>query len=316
MKEPFSAAMESPTVTVVLCTYNGEKFIDQQLHPIRNQTYKNLVILISDDASTDGTWEQLKIHAAADSRIQLHQNKCNQGYNHNFSQACAGVETPLLAFADQDDLWHEEKIERLVRALRYNTPLIYCDSLTFTGNTPRTAPPKSLYRRFEGTSILQLGLYNTVNGHAILARTDFIKKTLPFPPHLFYDWYIAGRAALAGGVQYLPALLVYQRMHKSNASVFGERAGQKKTKLMHMVAVSAHCKAFAESPGITTESHQRLMEWITCLDKLIHQRKAWPSFVFMMRYRADLFYYKKRKIGWPSQLKHAIGLIQTYLRNN
>lgn len=136
------------------------------------------------------------------------------------------------------------------------------------------------------------------------------------PPLLFYDWYIAGRAAPAGGVQYLPELLVYQRMHTSNASVFGERAGQKKTRLMHMVAVSAHCKAFAESPGVATISHQRLMEWTTNLDKLINLRKAWPLFVFMMHHQADLFCYKKRKIRWPSQLKHAIGLIQTYLRNN
>ena len=122
MKEPQSVATELPAVTVVLCTYNGEKYIDQQLHSIRNQTYKNLLILISDDASSDRTWERLKIHAAADPRIQLHQNLKNQGYNQNFSQSCERVTTPLLAFADQDDLWHEEKIERLVRALEKTHP--------------------------------------------------------------------------------------------------------------------------------------------------------------------------------------------------
>lgn len=316
MKEHPPVGNASPAVTVVLCTYNGEKYIEQQLHSIRNQSYNNLLLLVSDDASTDGTWELLKIHAAIDPRIQLHQNTINQGYNQNFSQTCARVTTPLLAFADQDDLWHEEKIEKLVNALENNTPLIYCDSRSFTGDTPLTTPPKSLYQRFEGKNILNLCLYNTVNGHAILARTDFIKKILPFPAHLFYDWYIAGKAALAGGVQYLPELLVYQRMHSSNASVFGERAGQKKTKLLHMTAVRAHCKSFAESTEISSRSLQVLQQWIACLDQLIEKRNAWPSFIFMMRYRKALFFYKKRKIGWPSHFKHAIRLIKTHLQHN
>jgi hypothetical protein len=155
-----------------------------------------------------------------------------------------------------------------------------------------------------------------VNGHAILARTDFIKKILPFPSQLFYDWYIAGRAALEGGVQYLPALLVYQRMHTSNASVFGEKTGQKKTKLLHMAAVREHCKVFAESPGIKEGSLALLQQWIACLDSLTNQRKAWPAFIFMMQHREDLFFYKKRKIGWPSHLKHAIRLIKTHLQHN
>ena len=316
MKEPQSVATELPAVTVVLCTYNGEKYIDQQLHSIRNQTYKNLLILISDDASSDRTWERLKIHAAADPRILLHQNLKNQGYNQNFSQSCERVTTPLLAFADQDDLWHEEKIERLVRALEKNSPLVYCDSRSFTGNSPQTTTPKSLYQRFEGNNIVRLCLFNTVNGHAILARTDFIKKILPFPSQLFYDWYIAGRAALEGGVQYLPTLLVYQRMHTSNASVFGEKTGQKKTKLLHMAAVREHCKVFAESPGIKEGSLALLQQWIACLNSLTNQRKAWPAFIFMMQHREDLFFYKKRKIGWPSHLKHAIRLIKTHLQHN
>lgn len=316
MKESISVVSELPAVTVVLCTYNGEKYIDQQLHSIRNQSYKNLLILVSDDASTDRTWEKLNVHAIDDQRIQLHQNTSNLGYNQNFSQACARVATPLLAFADQDDLWHEEKIERLVKALGKNSPLIYCNSRSFTGDTPQTTPPKSLYQRFEGSNILQLSLFNTVNGHAILARTDFIKKILPFPAHLFYDWYIAGKAALEGGVQYLPELLVYQRMHTSNASVFGERAGQKKTKLLHMTAVRAHCKSFAESPGISSASLQILQQWIACLDQLIEKRKGWAAFVFMMQHRTDLFFYKKRKIGWPSHFKHAIRLIKTHLQHN
>jgi len=316
MKESPSVVMDYPAVTVVLCTYNGERFIDQQLYSIRNQSYKKIVILITDDASTDGTWEKLNAHAAADPRIQLYQNKNNLGYNQNFSQACARVTTPLLAFADQDDLWHEEKIERLVKALDKKLPLIYCNSRSFTGDTPLTTLPKSLYQRFEGSNILQLSLFNTVNGHAILAQTDFIKKIQPFPVHLFYDWYIAGKAALEGGVQYLPELLVYQRMHTSNASVFGERAGEKKTKLLHMAAVRAHCIAFAETPGITSKSLLLLQEWIARLDQLIEKRKPWPSFIFMMRHRADLFFYKKRKIGWPSHFKHAIRLLQTYLQHN
>jgi hypothetical protein len=80
--------------------------------------------------------------------------------------------------------------------------------------------------------------------------------------------------------------------------------------------VREHCKVFAESPGIKEGSLALLQQWIACLDSLTNQRKAWPAFIFMMQHREDLFFYKKRKIGWPSHFKHAIRLIQTHLRHN
>lgn len=68
-----------PLVSVVMATYNGERFLDEQLRSIRNQTWTNLEIIVVDDASTDGTVDILRRHAMQDGRIQIHVSASNQG---------------------------------------------------------------------------------------------------------------------------------------------------------------------------------------------------------------------------------------------
>ena len=73
--------MESqPLVSVVMCTYNGEKYIDEQLDSLVKQTYRHIEIVIVDDVSKDETISIVKKWMEKDSRISLHQNENNLGY--------------------------------------------------------------------------------------------------------------------------------------------------------------------------------------------------------------------------------------------
>ena len=76
--------MENKTIDVLMATYNGEKYVAEQIESILNQTYSAIRLLISDDASTDGTRQILQDYAEKDKRIQLFFQENNLGYIGNF----------------------------------------------------------------------------------------------------------------------------------------------------------------------------------------------------------------------------------------
>lgn len=110
---------EMPKVIVLMCTYNGEDYLGEQLESLLYQTYPNFSIIIRDDASTDGTIEILKRFAARDKRVVLELSDINIGYPACFYALTDNApEADYYFFADQDDVWFPEKIERAVHLMR------------------------------------------------------------------------------------------------------------------------------------------------------------------------------------------------------
>ena len=93
------------TVSVVMCTYNGEKYIREQIDSILQQTYSVDEIIIQDDCSTDGTCEVLYEYQQRYAQKQVIRNKRNIGFNPNFFSAIARAKGDYIAIADQDDIW-------------------------------------------------------------------------------------------------------------------------------------------------------------------------------------------------------------------
>ena len=98
--------MTKPPISVVLCTYNGALFIEEQLASIIGQTYGVAEIIVVDDASSDHTYAILERAAARDMRISLFQNNSNIGFSANFEKAMKMANHDFIAIADQDDIWH------------------------------------------------------------------------------------------------------------------------------------------------------------------------------------------------------------------
>ena len=93
-----------------------------------NQTYKNIRILINDDASTDGTVEILKEYEEKDKRIKVQYNEKNLGYIKNFENLLKRVESKYFMLSDQDDYWMPEKVEKsLNKIITENADLVFTD---------------------------------------------------------------------------------------------------------------------------------------------------------------------------------------------
>ena len=126
---------ETPKVNILLSTYNGERFIAEQLDSLFNQTYSNIAIHIRDDGSTDSTVDLINSHPITkDSAILTRGN--NIGVIASFLQLIASSGSPgdLYAFCDQDDVWKPEKIARAVeQIMKHPEPdrVLYCTRLEY-----------------------------------------------------------------------------------------------------------------------------------------------------------------------------------------
>ena len=108
--------MENKKVAIVMSTYNGEKYVKEQIESLLNQTYKNIYICIRDDGSKDATTEILRKYEK-NNKIKLFIGK-NMGFIDSFYYVLEKAkEYDYYAFCDQDDIWNEDKIEIAVKAL-------------------------------------------------------------------------------------------------------------------------------------------------------------------------------------------------------
>lgn len=207
-----------PLISIALCTYNGERFIREQLDSILRQTYQNFEIIAVDDCSTDQTASILSEYAAQDDRFRLHFNAENLGYNQNFQKALRLCEGAFIAICDQDDVWHPEKL-RLQVAHINDHELIYHDSefIDEAGGAVnyRMSDKFNFYRGNQPETFLFL---NCVSGHSILMKKSLVTEALPFPKSFHYDQWLALVGTGKGSIDYIDQCLVSYRQHPQNVT--------------------------------------------------------------------------------------------------
>jgi glycosyltransferase involved in cell wall biosynthesis len=205
--------------SVVLCTFNGARFLDEQLQSLREQDGV-AEIIASDDGSTDDTLAILRRHAAEDARIRIHQNRERLGVTRNFEQAIQLARSPWIALADQDDIWLPGKLARLRARWDGGACLVHHGSRKFRGfQVPRNFSHVmgGTGRKFSGSDWRRLLYRNTVVGHTTLFRADLAARLAPFPAEVPHDWWLGVGAALHGRVQFVDECLVHYRIHATNA---------------------------------------------------------------------------------------------------
>ncbi len=189
-----SSITAPPLITVCIATYNGAAYLSAQLDSVLNQTHRHCEILIGDDTSSDGTREILKAYAQRDGRIRLIFNPGNLGYNRNFEALARQAAGEYIAFCDQDDVWAADKLERLLASIGENDVTYGASVLIDANGQPLggTLLEKLGLTPVQGTGQHALLRANTVSGHAMLCRGDFVRRNLPFdtrPPFRLYDYY-------------------------------------------------------------------------------------------------------------------------------
>lgn len=213
-------------IDILLATYNGEKYLKEQLDSILNQTYKNIRIIISDDCSKDTTPEILKEYQKKDDRIELHIQKNNLGVVKNIEFLLKEVKSPYYMLADQDDYWLPEKAEKSLEKLKEEkADLVFGDLEVVDKNL------NTMYSSFNDYMLLTRKinkyinsykvnyLYNCITGCTVLAKKETIEKIIPLPTNskrVLHDHWIGLMVALNGKLAYVPEKYIRYRQHGNN----------------------------------------------------------------------------------------------------
>ncbi|HYG61335.1 MAG TPA: glycosyltransferase family 2 protein [Thermoanaerobaculia bacterium] len=226
--------MTARLVSVALATWNGARYLRQQLDSVYAQTWPNLEVVVTDDASTDGTAEILQEYAERRG-LRFEVNPERHGLIRNFERAISLCRGDCIALCDQDDLWKPEKIERLMAGLGDAT-LVYCNTeeqMTPEGEVrpePSFAPIQSFARAYgSGRPTRHLLAENWVVSHGVLFRRELVAHALPIPPHQpYHDGWLALVASTLGGIRYLDERLQVYRQHPESLTwIPPERRGRR-----------------------------------------------------------------------------------------
>ena len=208
--------MDKPLVSIALCTYNGERFLREQLDSLVQQTYPNLEIIAVDDCSTDKTCQILFEYAARYPIIKIYQNESNLGFVKNFERAVGLCSGQLIAFSDQDDIWNFNKIELQVAAIGDHV-FVYHDSEFVTADgAPLGKKMSDVVNLYRGDRPEVFLFFNCVSGHSILIKKAFLQHALPLAPGYFHDWWISYVATNLGTIDFVDQCLIRYRQHENN----------------------------------------------------------------------------------------------------
>ena len=201
-------------VSIAMCTYNGERFIKEQLDSILTQSHKHIELIITDDGSTDKTIDIIEKYQKADKRIKLYKNKKNLGFIKNFEKAISLCDGAYIALADQDDIWKSEKLKTFLYEIKDNL-LIYSDAELIDKNS------KELNKTLLGKKNLIINnnqafiFDNCVSGNTLMFSKKLKEYILPIPKDItFHDTWIAFIASTIGSITYTSKPMIYYRRYR------------------------------------------------------------------------------------------------------
>ncbi len=223
-----------PKTSVIVCTYNGQSYLREQLESLIKQDALPDEIIIIDDASTDDSWKiicEFK-KANTDVCIRTFINHENIGFVDNFSKAALLATHELIFFCDQDDVWSEIKISSITQ-LFMNDPLLTCvHTNAEVVNERLESSNQDLFKALKITKhemgAMQAGNYfevlvrrNVVTGATMVIRKDLLIKSLPIPPGWIHDEWISIFNSTVGKVALHNSKLIKYRIHDKNTLGLG-----------------------------------------------------------------------------------------------
>lgn len=203
-------------ISVCMATYNGEKFISEQVQSILIQLPLDAEFIISDDGSTDET--KNIVNSFNDSRIKFIKNTTGfKGPVGNFSNALSNAKGDFIFLADQDDVWLNGKLKRHLELMQ-QYKLVISDAIVINENNEVLIESYFKMRRSKSGFINNF-LKNSYVGCCMSFHKSLIQKALPFPKYIYmHDWYIGLIAELQGNVFFCDERFLLYRRHSSNAS--------------------------------------------------------------------------------------------------
>lgn len=221
-----------PAIYILLATFNGGRFLAEQLASLGTQKDENWRLLVYDDGSTDGTPEILAQAARDDRRVSIQASRPERlGSAASFfllMQQALDQGARYFALCDQDDVWLPEKLQRQRAALQAledaghgDRALLCWSDLHWIDSQGRTFAGSHFRRAGAAAALLGPGPWllamNAVPGCAMAGNRALLEKALPRPPGVdHHDWWLALVAAACGRVRVLEIPLVGYRQHGGN----------------------------------------------------------------------------------------------------
>ncbi|MGB5965062.1 MAG: glycosyltransferase family 2 protein [Sulfurimonadaceae bacterium] len=302
-----------PLVSIPILTYNGEKYLREQLDSIFNQSYKNIEVLAFDDGSIDGTIDILEQYHKSHG-LQYTINSTNLGFVKNAQCSLEACRGDFIAPSDQDDIWKPEKIEKLLEHIG-DSVLIYADSSTMDEDGTKHDDNYFANRvnLIQGSNPKNFFFENSVSAHAMLFRKELLKHALPIPKAFnYHDWWIGFVAASFGKISLYPDPLVYYRRHSEQVTKhandknysFWSRVKASETRFIKSrQELIERFQAFA-SLSILSQSNK------TVLEDLIKEMRNYQNYLYnkkeeqlLTKHYKEFFYVSK---STPKKLKRRV----------
>ena len=217
-------------VDILLATYNGERYLDQQITSILEQQYGNWRLIIRDDGSTDSTLQIISKYAQSyPEKIQLLDDTSGRlGPSGSFDKLLQFSTAPYIAFCDQDDVWLPGKLQLLKNHMvqvenRYGSEfpvLVHTDLEVVDEGLNTLADSFWLFQKINPSkmqSLERLLVQNCVTGCATMVNRPLVNCALPIPPGaIMHDWWLALLAVSLGKIESIDTATVRYRQHTGN----------------------------------------------------------------------------------------------------
>ena len=280
--------MEPILISIAVCTYDGEKYIVEQLDSLAGQDYPNLEIVIVDDCSNDNTYALLEQYQQKhNNNIRLYKNTENLGFNKNFERALSLCLGNYIAIADQDDIWDLQKISLMMKNKKDNL-LLYHDSAIMNNDGSLTGKMSDGHRFVSGQCEEYLLYNNSVSGHTCFINKELLPHIIPFPPNMYYDWWMSYTAACLGRIDFIDASLVKHRRHTSNSTV-ADKVNDKDRRINNL-------KLFENHPLNRPSTTIFIKQLLSGYEVLDARKFSFKLFFVLLLHHKTLFYTRKKSL--------------------
>lgn len=278
----------------MLCTYNGERFLEAQINSLLQQDWPNMEIVVSDDCSQDGTPAILQ-NFVHDARFRIFFQEQNLGAIGNFDFAVRQARGAFIAFSDQDDIWVPGKL-RVLHGAMQTSELAYSDSLLVNEDGESLGKKLSDIRHmYSGSDTRGFVFSNVVWGHAMMIRRSLLQHALPIPPMVPHDIWLAVKAAASTGITYVNEVLTHYRQHSATVTTTIARKAEARPRSARIIDFDNKLNWISL---LRTHGGEEYNAFFTKLEALYAGKAqgkfSWPLFYFLATHANVLFRFTRK----------------------
>jgi glycosyltransferase involved in cell wall biosynthesis len=212
--------MQNPRVTIIVPTYNGEKYIAETLDSCISQSYENTETIVIDDASTDDTYNIISNYSRLHPNVIVLRNDKNQGLMANLNKATSQASGDYLIFLGHDDLLPVEHVAAMLKEFNDETVFVHCNSITIdsAGATVSVAKDDEEQSRKNEDILFELSLSNFIHScGCVIRKSSFLQIGGAEEKYKNYgEWLYWIKLASIGKVKFSTVSRSFRRKHESN----------------------------------------------------------------------------------------------------